>query len=118
MSFYGDMAATALSLLATYGAPVTLNRSSGGQIHPVTGDVIPATVAALATTGIIKPYPDEVIDGVRVLASDRELVLSNQQQPLPSDKPVIGGEQWSIVGIKTIKPDGVTPVVYFAQVRR
>jgi len=55
---------------------------------------------------------------VRVLASDRELVLSNQQQPLPSDKPVIGGEQWSIVGIKTIKPDGVTPVVYFAQVRR
>jgi hypothetical protein len=90
--FYDDMAATALELLAEFGQSVTLSRTTGGSIDPVTGAVTAGTDASVITTGLIKPYPDKMIDGTRILASDRELVLSNEQVPLSTDKPVIGGE--------------------------
>ena len=118
MAFYDDMAATALELLTEFGVTITLPRTTGGSIDPVTGSVIAGTDASVTTTGLIKPYPDNLIDGTRIMQGDRELVLSNEQDPLPTDTPTIGGENWSIVSIKTIKPDDATPVVYFCQVRR
>lgn len=118
MAFYDDMAATALELLQEFGTTVTLPRTTGGSTDPITGEVTAGTDASVTTTGLIKPYPDRMIDGTRILQGDRELVLSNEHQPLPTDHPTIGGENWAIVGIKTVKPDGATPVVYFCQVRR
>ena len=117
MSFYDDMGAVALELLEEFGQSVTLSRETGGSTDPVTGEVTAGTDASVTTTGLIKPYPENMIDGTRILASDRELVLSNEHVPLPSDKPLIGGEEWAIVGIKTVSPAG-TDVVYFCQVRR
>lgn len=115
--FYTEMAAVALELLEEFGQSITLSRETGGSIDPITGEVTAGTDASVTTTGLIKPYPDRMIDGTRILSSDRELVLSNEQVPLPSDKPTIGGEEWSIVEITTVSPAG-TDVVYFCQVRR
>lgn len=115
---YSNIAATALALLAKFGATVTLTRTTGGVFDPVTGYQSASVDASVTTTGLLKPYPDRMIDGTRILAGDRELVLSNEQEPLPNDKPVIGGESWAIIGIKTVKPNGVDAVVYFAQVRK
>lgn len=114
---YAKMAATALKLLTKFGAPVTLFRETGGAINPVTGEETPGVDASVTTTGLLKPFPDRMIDGVRILVGDRELVLSSEQEPQPSDQPVIGGENWKIQGIKTISPAG-TPVVYFVHVRK
>jgi hypothetical protein len=111
------MAATALELLTEFGQSVTLSRETGGSIDPVTGVATAGTDASVITTGLIKQYSAKMIDGTRILASDRELVLSNEQVPLPSDKPVIGGEEWAIIDIKTVSPAG-TDVCYFCQVRR
>lgn len=118
MAFYDDMAATALELLTEFGSAVTLPRTTGGSIDPVTGAVVSGSDATVTTTGMIKPYPDHLIDGTRIMRGDREMVLSNEREPLPTDTPTINGENWSIVGIKTVKPDDATPVVYFCQVRR
>lgn len=115
---YSKPAATALRMLAKYGTTVTLSRKTGAKTDPVTGAVTAGTDASVTTTGLLKPYPDRMIDGTRILQGDRELVLSNEQEPLPTDHPTIGGENWAIVGIETIKPDGATPIVYFVQVRR
>ena len=117
MTFYANMAATALRLLDKFGRPVVLTRTTGESIDPVTGRTTPGTDASVTTTGLLKPYPDRMIDGTRILDSDRELILSNERVPVPSDKPTIGGENWSIVNIKTISPAG-TDVIYFCQVRR
>jgi hypothetical protein len=111
------MAATALELLIEFGQSITLSRETGGSINPITGVVTAGTDVSVVTTGLIKPYPEKMIDGTRILSSDRELVLSNEAVPLPSDKPIVGGEEWSIVDIKTVSPAG-TDVVYFVQVRR
>ena len=118
MSFYSDMAATALELLTEFGASVTLPRTTGGSIDPIDGYTVAGSDASVTTTGLLLPYKDSMIDGTRILSGDKELVLSNEQVPLPSDKPTIDGENWSIVSIKTIKPDALTPVVYFCQVRK
>jgi len=117
MSFYDDMAAVALELLDEFGQAVTLPRTTGGSVDPITGIVTPGTDASVVTTGLLKPYPDAMIDGARILSSDRELVLSDEQVVNPTDKPLIDGEEWSIVNIKTINPAG-TVVCYFVQVRR
>ena len=116
--FYDGMAATALGLLAKFGTTITLERRVGKSINPVTGAVVNGLGSNVTTTGLLTPYPDNVIDGVRILKSDRKIILSNEQEPSPTDKPIIDGESWSIVYITTVKPDGATPVVYFAQVRR
>lgn len=116
-SFYESLGDTALTLLVKFGQSITLSRETGGSVDPITGAVTAGTDASVITTGLIKPYPDAMIDGTRILDSDRELVLSNEYEPLPSDKPVIGGEEWAIVNITTISPSG-TDVIYKVQVRR
>lgn len=117
MTFYADMAATALELLTEFGMSVTLQRTTGSSVDPITGEITAGTDASVITTGLIKLYPDRMIDGTRILQGDREIVLSNEHVPLSSDKAVISDENWSIVDIKTISPAG-TPVCFFVQVRK
>jgi len=116
-AFYADMAATAKDLLTDFGKTITLTRTTGTTYDPVTGATVAGTDASVTTTGLIKPYPDKLIDGTRIQSGDRELVLSNEQTPTMDDKPNIDGQQWSIINIKTVKPDDATPVVFFCQVR-
>lgn len=117
-TFYDDMAATAIDLLTEFGQSITLNRKSGNSIDPVTGAEVAGSDASVITTGLIKPYPDSVVDGTRIMASDRMVILTNEQAVLSTDKLVISGEYWRIVDIKTVRPDSTTVVVYFVQVRR
>lgn len=115
---YAPIAATAEKLLAKFGSAITLSRKTGDSVDPITGTVTAGTDASVITTGLLTPYPDKMVDGTRILKSDRKLVLSNEHAPLPTDKPVIGGESWAIVDIETVKPNGVDAVVFFCQVRR
>lgn len=118
MSFdYDAMAATALRLLQNFGQSVTLVRSTGNSIDPVTGVAVVGTDASVTTTGIMKMYPSFMIDGTRILATDRQIVLSSEQVPVATDTVTIGSEDWSIVDIKTVSPAG-TDLVYFVQVRK
>lgn len=114
---YDKIAATALKLLTKFGQPITFARETGGSVDPITGVVTPGTDASVTTTGLLKTYPDNMIDGTRILKSDRELILSNEQVVQPSDKPVINSQDWAIVDIKTLNPAG-TVVIYKVQVRR
>lgn len=117
MSFYSKMADTTVALLTKFGAPVTLKRVTGGSIDPITGVVTAGTDASVITTGVLKPYSARMIDGVRILATDKELTVTNEQIPTTTDKVVMGPEEWSIVGITEMNPAG-TVIAYKIQVRR
>lgn len=117
MSFYSDMAATALELLAEFGTSITLKRSTGSSIDPTTGATTAGTDTSVITTGMLKKYPDSMIDGTRIQSGDKELILSSEQVPTTTDKPLIDGENWTVVKIDTVSPAGI-PLVYFCQVRR
>ena len=117
MTFYAEMATDALELLEEFGGDIALTRESDGSINPITGVVTSGTDASVTTTGLLVSFADKMIDGTRILDGDRKLVISSEHEPLPSDKPVIGGEEWSIVKINPIKSVDVA-VVYFVQVRK
>lgn len=115
--FYSGMAATASRLLARFGSPVTLSRSTGGSRDPVTGVETPGIDDSKTTVGILKKYPDKLIDGTRIKTGDRLLVVDASVEPLMTDRPVIGGQEWTPVSIEAANPAG-TPLVYFIHARR
>lgn len=117
MSFYTDLAATARSLLATYGQAITLKRTTGDSNDPVTGDVTAGTETEFTPNGVLKPFPDALVDGTRIQASDRELILDDTVAPEMDDEITIDGQDWTIVRIIGTKPAG-TALVWRVQVRR
>ena len=116
MSFYSNLAATASRLLIKYGATVTLVRKTDSYIDPVTGDNF-GSDTELTTKGVLKPYPDNLIDGTRITSSMRILVLPDTIEPLLSDKVLLSNQQWAIEEIKTISPAGLD-LVYMLRVNK
>jgi hypothetical protein len=116
-AFYTSIAATASRLMGRFGATVTAKRSDAAFINPVTGRRLRGSVSQLSAKGIVQRYKDSLIDGTRILDSDRLLILDNSFEPLLSDIFVIQGQEWSVISIKSSQPANV-PLVYFVQVRR
>lgn len=113
MTFYADMAAVATGLLTEFGAPMAVQR--GGAVDPVTG--AGALGDAGAATVVMRRYPARAIDGERVQAGDRELIVAPGYTPEMPDVWTIDGQAWRTMRVDTISPAGV-PVVYLVQVRR
>lgn len=116
MSFYADMQATAARLIDQFGRDVVLVRESGGGIDPVTGAVTTGTDDSVTVRGIVRRYPNSLIDGTRIQATDREVVVEAKEQPLMTDRVRIDGKDYPVEEIQTTDPAG-TPLVYFVRVR-
>jgi hypothetical protein len=138
-AFYTNLAQTARRLLTRLGQPVIVHRSFA-TIDPVTGvskidgelnwanqnvnwdtAVVywSATMASLVFTaqGVFQRIPDDLVDGTRVLASDRVLIIDGGFEPLMSDRVTVRGEEWPIEEITTVSPAGI-PITYVLRVRR
>ncbi len=115
---YARMALTAEALITRFGGIVTFPRTIGGtQPDPVTGEYTEGVDATVTTVGLLKPYPANLIDGTRILSTDRMLILTKAIEPLMTDTPQMNGSTLgSIVEIKTSKPTD-TALVYFCQIR-
>jgi hypothetical protein len=116
-AFYNSMAATASKLITKFGAVGEIKRTTGGSIDPVTGTVTAGTTVIYTPNTIVQKYADELVDGTRILSSDRMIILDNTIEPVSTDTITIGGENWSIVSIRESNPAGI-PLVYFVQARR
>ena len=116
-TFYTSMAATASRLLKKFGMVITIKRSTGNSINPVTGVVVGGTTANFTPQGLVQRYRDDQIDGTRILASDRLVIIDNTVEPLTTDKITLSGQDWSIISVEESKPSTVG-IVYFIQARR
>jgi hypothetical protein len=117
MSFYAGLQSTASRLLEQFGQVVTFKRTTGGGIDPVTGQDT-TTTDTLETVGVLRRYPDSLIDGTRIQATDRELVVrATDLTPVINDSVTVNGEEFTIEDINTSTPAG-TDLVYFVRVRR
>jgi hypothetical protein len=116
-AFYTRMATTASRLLNKFGGTVTVIRNVGGSVNPVTGVVTPGSNSTLTAKGLLNKFSDDLIDGTRIKASDRLLMIDSTFEPAMTDKPTIANQNWSIVEIRTVKPANVA-VMYALQVRR
>jgi hypothetical protein len=122
-AFYNRMAATASKLLAKFGATVTVSRTTGGSTNPVTGAATPGSTATLTAKGLLTEFSDQmkganlVGQGTTIQQGDRLLILDNSFEPLMTDRPVVGSQQWNILNIESKKPANV-PLVYLVHVRK
>ena len=114
--FYTKMASTASRLISKYGQSVLLIRS-GDTAHPVSGATTSGGGVNLKVSGTLQKYPDNLIDGTRIKASDRLMIIDGSKEPLASDLVKIDNQNWAIESIKTVNPAG-TALIYFIQVRR
>lgn len=116
--FYNRMAATAERLMGNYGNAVSIKRETGGTFDPVTGATTAGTLSTFTPKGIFQRIPNNLIDGTRIKASDRMLVVDSSYVGMISDKVVIDSQDWSIAELREVKPNGSNNVVTFLTVRR
>ena len=116
MSFYSNLASTASRLISKYGQSLLLVRS-GDSVDPVTGTVTTGSDINFKIMGILQTYPDNLIDGTRIKASDRLVIIDGSVTPLLTDKIKLESQEWNIESIKTSNPSG-TRLVHFVQARR
>lgn len=116
MSFYDDMASTAKEMLSEFGQDVLIIGREDVSTDPVTG-IESGNERLRKTIGIMKTYPDNLIDGTRIKSSSRLLTLTADVKPEISDVIMFDGEEWAIDDIKTSNPAG-TVLVYSVMVSR
>lgn len=115
--FYEDMASTVSELLAEFGQQVRITRETIGSFDPATGIITPGETQHFDLQGVIQNYRDDLIDGTRITAGDRLLVLEpGIVEPKMDDRPVVGGRSWVPVEIQTLAPAGVV-LAYKVRVR-
>lgn len=121
MSFYSNLAETAVRLLERYGQEVMIVRTDAGEY-----DTASSAAALLEIGQRVKGAQFDVAPGVReiqgnlVEADDKTLLLEAAAAPKTRDTvrvPADGGLTYSILSVKTIAPGGEA-VVYEAHIRR
>lgn len=111
---YTKIAATALRLIAKYGETMTF-RAAGSSADPVTG--LGGTAGATRTMqGVVgrvdlRDYPETVIQ-----SGDKALIVEGGDIA-KTDKWVNGSEEWHIVAVSPIAPNGTDIVAVKVLVR-
>jgi hypothetical protein len=113
---YSSVAATASRLVANFGKEVIFKREPGKEIDPVTGVTTSGTPQTYRPKGIFQRIRQDLIDGTRIKAGDKVIVVADFTPEL-SDKVEISGNQWSIMEIIRAEP-GDTVIVSFVRIRK
>lgn len=123
-AFYDRMSATALSLIARFGQPVTLRDTVPGEYDPITGSTTPGAVTEQVGSCILQDYSLQEsgaanLAGSDIRQNDKKILIAAKGLTAPtlSTQVIAGGHTWTTVNIKEINPAG-TPLVYEVQGRR
>lgn len=115
---YAKTRGTAERLIARFGQVGAIRRETPGAGPPYSPG--PPTVADHAATLVVLDYENREIDGTRILATDKKVLIAAGGlaiEPGPADKVVIGGAAHEVVDVKPLSPAGVV-VLFEAQCRR
>lgn len=120
MTLAADLAGDVLAALAEFGRAAMLRKVTEGTYDPETGTTTGGGVTdAAVTIGPLLSYRDREIDGSRIQADDRKVVMATagvSSPPDNGDRIVIGGAVMTIVSHKLYEVNGTT-VAYVMQVR-
>ena len=106
------------TVIGEIGFSITLTKYSGDVPAVTSTDTaVAGTSTAYTPNGVMKPYPDSLIDETRILSSDRMLFIDNTVEPALDDEVTVDGETWNIVSIRVHKPTTVA-LGYWLQLRK
>ncbi len=128
MATYDENASLALRLISEKGAALTFKRFIMGAFDPVTGGS--ATITYIKSPAVAVILPVNKSDSSRMSerliealtqGRLRKLLIATKGmlfEPSASDFTEFEGSYWTIAGLSTLKPDGVTPIICTAFVER
>jgi len=116
--FYSQLAATATSLLDTYGQTVTLSRLTGATFDPILGQDSGGSTTTWTGSGASFNYNSSEVDGAMVLESDIRLVIEAvSTTPEIGDQVTVDSINYHVVSVNETSPGGTT-LKYDLQLRK
>jgi len=105
-----DLSATATALMKSLGdeAYVKITRSTGGVFDPVEGETTGGTTDVLTATGVVTKLDSRLIDGTRIKATDKMILLDKELTPVYTDLITFAGVDHTVVDIDEINHAGIT----------
>ena len=104
-----DLSTVATDLMTTLGDAtyIEIIRPSGGTFNPVTGLTTGETTTPIAVVGVVLNVDDDLIDGTRIRASDKRVMLDKAQTPVMTDKIKFDSIEYTIVQIGGFNHAGI-----------
>lgn len=118
MSFYENIAATALRLISEKGRNVTYRAFTTGNYNPATGSVSGDSTTDTTVKMVVTRVVTQNIDNSTLQRGDRLLLIAaGVVVPNEKDRIVDGSDTFQIISVEEIKPAD-TAIVYKLQVRK
>lgn len=116
MTFYSDLAATAVELLAEFGIDMVLEIETGSY-QP--GGIVVSSTSTETVKGVLLDYSQTERDGTMIRQEDQRVYLSPdlKTEPKTGHKLIIDGKKFEVVQSKPLKPTD-TVLLHEVQVRR
>ena len=107
-----DLSATATSLINSLGDKtyVTITRKTGGMFDPVAGTITGEITTQLTASGVVTKVDNRLIDGSRIEATDKMIILDNGITPLMTDLITFDSISHTIVQINEVNHAGITQI--------
>ena len=105
--------------LKAKGQPMTITRTGAGVFDPVPGGMTGGVAQTFTVYGITKNYRQAEIaaSGSLILGGDKLAIISADVAPVVADKLTIMGEDWIVISINELSPQGVA-LLYYCQLRK
>ena len=105
-----DLSTTATQLMKSLGDEtyVKITRTTGGTLDPVAGEETGGTTSVIDTVGVVTNIANNLIDGERIKATDKLILLDRDVTPLMTDLITFGGIDNKVVSISEINHAGIT----------
>ena len=105
-----DLSNTATELMKSLGDEtyVTITRKSGGTFDPVAGTNTGATTSILSAVGVVTRVDSRLIDGTRIKATDKMILLDKDVTPGYTDLITFAGLDHTVVQIDELNHAGIT----------
>ena len=107
-----DLSDTATRLIKLLGdeTHVTITRKTSGVFDPVAGTTTGEITVILPSVGVVTKLDSKLIDGTRIKATDKMILLDKGVTPLYTDLITFGAINHTVVQISEINPSGVTQI--------
>jgi hypothetical protein len=105
-----DLSSVATKLMKSLGDEtyITITRKSGGTFDPVAGETTGEVLTTLSAVGVVDKVDSKLVDGTRIKATDKMVLLDNGVTPLYTDLINFNGISNTVQSINELNHAGTT----------
>ena len=105
-----NLSATATKLMKKLGDSgyVSITRKTAGTFDPVEGTTTGEVTTVLPVIGLVTKIDNRIVDGTRIKATDKTVLLDDGVTPLMTDLITFGGVNHTVIEIEEVNHAGIT----------